>query len=532
MARNTLYRGRFFLHMYQQSGYKGREYFGWLKNNLTTYTITVELLAFNLIVLILSLYLDQHLTRTAPVLIIFIFALFWCAPVSRYTKNQPKKPLAFTPRMIRLAIIFGILGMLIPVYGTLLSFSYGILFPEIYTLAIAWVLGSLLLPFFLLLSGGLLYPVEWGIQQNFKRKARKKLATFPDLKAIAITGSYGKTSTKFFIKTILAERFNICFTPGSYNTPMGICKVINNDLQPGHQILILEMGARYKGNIDELCKIARPDLAVLTNIGMAHLETFGSVDAIRATKGEILNHLPEDGAAVINADDPVLTEMVKQRKVKSITAGLESGDFQASEISYDESGCRFTVTSPDGSPEKIYTRLLGSHNIQNLLLSFAVGHHFGVRMKTMALAARKIEPVKHRMELKKNDSITIIDDAFNSNPVGARNAVETLAQFKSGRRIIITPGMVELGDKQKEENEKFGRTIGEAGLDQIYLVGPAQTKPIFEGIFSTGFDMDKVTVVNNLFEANKKLRESFQAGDVVLYENDLPDVYNENSEQF
>ncbi|MEX1120984.1 MAG: UDP-N-acetylmuramoyl-tripeptide--D-alanyl-D-alanine ligase [Balneolales bacterium] len=513
--------------MYQQSGYKGREFFSWIKNNLATYAVTVELLALNLVVLILATILDPLLTQTAPVLIIFVFALFWCGPAKRYTKNQPKKPLVFTPRMVRLAVAFGVISIFIPAYGTLIAIGRGILFPDIYILAVAWILGSLLLPFILVLAGLLMYPVEKMIQQNFKRKARNKLKAMAELKTIAITGSYGKTSTKFFIKSILAERYNLCFTPGSFNTPMGICKVINNDLQPAHQILILEMGARYKGNIDELCRIARPDMAVLTNIGVAHLETFGSVDAIKSTKGEILNHLPDDGVAVINADDSNLTDMIKHRQGKTITAGLEHGEFQASGISYDEAGCRFTVTAPDGSSERVYTHILGSHNVQNLLLAFAVGHHFGLRLKTMALAARNIEPVEHRMELKKTDSITIIDDAFNSNPVGARNAVETLAKFKSGRRIIITPGMVELGDQEKEENERFGMTIGNARLDHVYLVGPTQTKPILEGIRKSGFDMEKVTVVNNLFEANKQLRENFQAGDVVLYENDLPDVYNE-----
>lgn len=494
---------------------------------MATYAITVDLLSFNLVVLILATFLDSYLTLTAPVLIIFIFALFWCAPVGKYTKNQAKKPLVFTRRLIWLSVVFGILGSVIPIYGTLRAISYGILFPEIYTLAFAWVLGSLLLPFILLLAGWLLYPVESIIQDSFKRQARNKLASLPDLKTIAITGSYGKTSTKFFIKTILSERFNICFTPGSYNTPMGICKVINNDLQPAHQILILEMGARYEGNIAELCKIAKPDIAVLTNIGVAHLETFGSIEAIRDTKGEILNHLSDDGVAVINADDHQLKQLVNNRDFKTVTAGLEGGDFKATNISYDESGCRFTVTAPGGTSENISTQILGSHNVQNLLLAFAVGHHFGMRLKTMALAARNIEPVEHRMELKKNDSITIIDDAFNSNPVGATNAVETLARFKSGRRIIITPGMVELGDKEEEENEQFGFVIGNSKLDHVYLVGPTQTKPILEGIRRSGFDMDKVTVVNTLFEANKQLRENFQAGDVVLYENDLPDVYNE-----
>lgn len=527
MARNTLYRGRFFLHMYQQSGYKGREYWNWLGKNLATYALTVDLLAFNLVVLIIAIFLDHRLTHTAPILIIFIYALFWCAPVGLYTKNRPKKPLTFTPRMKRLAITFGLLGIIIPLYGTSLSFQYGVLFPNIYILAVTWVLGSLLLPYLLIIAGWLMYPVESAVQEGFKNQAREKLSSVPALKTVAITGSYGKTSTKFFIKTILGERYNVCFTPGSYNTPMGICKVINNDLQPSHQIIILEMGARYKGNINELCQIAKPDVAVLTNIGVAHLETFGSVDNIKSTKGELLDHLSDDGVAIINADDPALADMTKDRNIKIISAGLEGGDFKASDISYNENGCKFKVTGPNGTSEQVSTKLLGSHNVQNLLLAFAVGHHFNIRLKTMALAAHRIEPVEHRMELKKTDNITIIDDAFNSNPVGARNAVETLSKFKPGRRIIITPGMVELGAQEKQENERFGNIIGKANLDHVYLVGAGQTKPILDGIRSTGFDMQKVTTVSNLFEANKKLLENYQAGDVVLYENDLPDVYNE-----
>ena len=184
----------------------------------------------------------------------------------------------------------------------------------------------------------------------------------------------------------------------------------------------------------------------------------------------------------------------------------------------------FDVTIGDET-EKFQTKLLGAHNAQNLLLAVGVAHHFGLRLKTMALAASRIEPIEHRLELKQNGDLFVIDDAFNSNPVGAKNAVEILAEFESGQRIIITPGMIELGEIQ--ENRKFGEAIGKANLDLAILVGEERSKPILEGIKEHDSTAMNVRVVNSLFEANELVKKHARAGDVILYENDLPDVYNE-----
>jgi len=329
------------------------------------------------------------------------------------------------------------------------------------------------------------------------------------------------------IRDLLKERFNVCSTPGSYNTPMGICKVINNDLQANHQILILEMGARYEGNIQELCNIAKPDVSVVTNVGVAHLETFGSQEVIANEKGTLVDRLESGDVAVLNADDPRVSKMGRDRsEIERILVGLSNGSITASDISYNTSGMSFKVSLEDQS-ETFQTKLLGAHNAQNLLLAIGVAHHFALRLKTMAIAARKIEPIEHRLEMKQNGELTIIDDAFNSNPVGAKNAVEILGQFDSGKRIIITPGMVELGDIEEEENYKFGQAIGDANLDLVILVGEERVKPIQEGIRSVDSASLNVRVVNSLFEANDLIKKVAQPGDVILYENDLPDVYNE-----
>lgn len=542
--RYIVYRIRFFLHAYQQVGYKNNEFWQWLKDHWEEKVVPPSLSMLMILIFILVLggnWLLEYLTYTSLTLIVFILALFWFGSVKNYRSEKVKKPLVFTPRVYRLIVPFLLLTSLFPLYFSYMAFtgfmpftqqavpSYfaGVLNFDLTILVAGWAFGAILIPFFILLSGLFTRPVETYIQNGFKKQARKKLASMPDLDVIAITGSYGKTSTKFMIRDLLKERFNVCSTPGSYNTPMGICKVINNDLQANHQVLILEMGARYQGNIQELCDIAKPDISVITNVGVAHLETFGSQDVIAKEKGTLVDNLESGDVAILNADDPRVSEMGSDRQdINRVLVGLNNGEIQASGISYNTSGMSFNVTLGDET-ESFQTKLLGAHNAQNLLLAIGVGHHFGLRLKTMAIAAQKIEPVEHRLELKQNGDLFIIDDAFNSNPVGAKNAVEILSQFDTGKRIIITPGMIELGDIEKEENYKFGQTIGKANLDLVILVGKDRAKPIQEGIRSEDSASLNVRVVNSLYEANELIQKVAQPGDVILYENDLPDVYNE-----
>ncbi|WP_020403547.1 UDP-N-acetylmuramoyl-tripeptide--D-alanyl-D-alanine ligase [Gracilimonas tropica] len=544
MLRYTWYRMRFFLHNYQQVGYKNNEFWQWMKSHWDEKIIPPNIALINILIF-LFLWFDEwvleRITYTSLALVFLVFGFFWFGSVSRYKPGKVKKPLVFTPRVWRLSIPYFAFSAFIPLTFTYISFTgflpyYGVALPNHFTgllnfdlviLIFGWAFGTMIIPFFILLSGLITKPVELYIQNGFKKQARKKLASMPDLKVIAITGSYGKTSTKFMIRDLLKERFNVCATPGSYNTPMGICKVINNDLNANHQILILEMGARYAGNIKELCNIAKPDISVVSNVGVAHLETFGSQDVIAREKGTLVDVLEDGDVAILNADDPRVSKMGAGREeIQRIMVGLDSGEIRASNISYDTSGMSFDVTIGEET-ERFQMKLLGAHNAQNLLLAVGVAHHFGIRLKTMALAAAKIEPVEHRLELKQNGDLVIIDDAFNSNPVGAKNAVEILAQFDSGQRIIITPGMIELGEIEEEENRKFGEAIGKANLDLVILVGEERSKPILEGIKMHDSNAMNVRVVNSLFEANELVQKHARAGDVVLYENDLPDVYNE-----
>ncbi|MBN2732497.1 MAG: UDP-N-acetylmuramoyl-tripeptide--D-alanyl-D-alanine ligase [Balneolaceae bacterium] len=524
------------MHIFQQKGYKLNEYWQWLVEHWNHRVITGRHIFYMIIIVAMLWLVSSTITGSAAVIILTFFGLFWFGPFDYYQNEKQKKPLVYTARVLRLCVPYGILCLTLPAATLYLSYDSGapylagffsMLPVDIYALAFGWVLANAVVPFFIFIAAKITAPIERRVHQHFINKAQTKLARMPELTVIAITGSYGKTSTKFMIRDLLKERMSVCSTPGSYNTPMGICKVINNDLEAHHQVLILEMGARYEGNIDELCDIAEPNIAVVTNVGVAHLETFGSQEAIARTKSTLVKRLKANGTAVLNADDPHVADMANLRDdITVLNVGLDNGLIRGSNITYNHEGTHFTVHR-NGETETFNTQLLGVHNVQNMLLAIGVASRFDIRLKTMVLAARTIEPIEHRLELKKQGDIYVINDAFNSNPTGAKNAVEILAQFNSGRRIIITPGMIELGELEDEKNREFGRQIGEANLDLVVLVGQHRTKAIQEGIRQTSFPEEQLKIAESLFKANELVEDYVQPGDIVLYENDLPDSFNE-----
>ncbi|MCC5914665.1 MAG: UDP-N-acetylmuramoyl-tripeptide--D-alanyl-D-alanine ligase [Balneolaceae bacterium] len=536
--RHSLYRLRFFLHMLQQTGYKTNEFRQWKNRNLFDKVFTSEHTLFMILIFIVIYLLVDYITLTTGIITMFVFILFWFGSTSRYRPEKEKKPLVYTARLKRVGItsliIFGTIWFYLVDFTftgvQIRDFAGAFVNVDPYLLSFGLVLSDMLIPFFVSVAAWIMKPVEKTIQNGFKRDARKKLASLPHLKVVAITGSYGKTSTKFVIDAFLKERIRVCVTPGSYNTPMGICKVINNDLKADDQVLILEMGARYEGNIKELCDIAQPDISVITNVGISHLETFGSREAVAREKGTLARELKPGGTLILNGDDDLVREMAELRNDVKIRFVGENGDLRAEKVEVGSEGTAFDLVrvNDDGEEsQRVETKLLGSHNIQNMLLAAAVASEFDIRLQTISLAASRMEPVEHRLELKKQNGLTIIDDAFNSNPVGARNAVDVLKSFSGGRKILITPGMVELGELEEEENRKWGSHIADAELDLIILVGKEQTRPIAEGIRSVSNGREiNLKVVSSLFDANALLREYAKPGDVVLYENDLPDTYN------
>jgi UDP-N-acetylmuramoyl-tripeptide--D-alanyl-D-alanine ligase len=306
---------------------------------------------------------------------------------------------------------------------------------------------------------------------------------------------------------------------------MGVTITIRRDLKPTHQYFICEMGARRVHEIKELCGIANPHDGIITSVGPQHLETFGSIENVVNTKFELADSISALGKVYLNGDNELIRKKAPDYP-NAITYGLQEGnDWRATDVSVSDRGTEFTVTAPDGRQCHYSTKLLGEHNVQNLLGAIAYAADTGIPMEKLVLPVKRIAAVPHRLQLlDKGNGVTFIDDAYNSNPSGCRAALAVLGLFDACR-ILVTPGMVELGAKQEELNYEFGQEASKV-CDYIVLVGKKQTEPIYNGIKDSGYDMSKVYVADSLNDALAKVNAyTTDKKKIVLLENDLPDNY-------
>ena len=349
----------------------------------------------------------------------------------------------------------------------------------------------------------------------------------PDLKIIGITGSYGKTSTKHYLQRILSEQFDTLMTPGSFNTTLGVIRTVREYLKPYNEVFIVEMGAKQKGDIKEICDLVHPSIGIITAVGPQHLESFKTLENVRDTKFELADALPADGLAVLNddfgmvANRDVTNTHVKRYAVKNTT----NASFTAEDIVYSSSGTRFAVRGPEGFEMIVETKLVGECNIANLLAAIIVALELGMNTEKIRYAVSQIEQVEHRLSIKRTPGgVTILDDAFNSNPSGSAMALDVLAMMQGGRRIVVTPGMIELGESQYNLNYQVGRHIAECA-DLAFVVGLYNREAIVKGICEGGMDESKIHTFNSFAEAQTFLNGNLKSGDFVLYENDLPDTF-------
>lgn len=391
----------------------------------------------------------------------------------------------------------------------------------------------------LILTGGnlLMMPVEAALRRMFIARARAVMARVRPV-VIGITGSYGKTTTKNFITDILNGRYKAYATPKSYNTMMGVCIAINNDLKDDYSIeyFVVEMGAYIRGEIQRICDLTPPQISVVVDVGPQHLERFGSLETIAAAKYEIIKALPDDGVGIFNWDNPYVRAMYERGYPRTRLAVSKTIDpaqvmeggprFVASEVIETLDGLRFTMTDTVTGEKIIFsTPLLGEHNVTNILLATAVAVHEGMSLQDVAARVRTLRPAESRLVKQVSDQgITIINDAYSANPVGAVSALRVLGMHTGGRRLVITPGMVELADLHEQENYKLGQAAARYATDAI-LVGEEQTRPIKAGLLAEGFSAEHLRVVQTLREAIDWYQANFKPGDTVLFLNDLPDTY-------
>lgn len=499
------------MHMLQQNFYNNsNRYIKWIFNNKAKSFLTMDLLF--LFVLVLGYFIKKIIL----VMIIF-YSLVAFLYFNKSRKESVKIGFKITARVKRMIVTFFIITCLL-LYGC----SY---LEEFYAFLLLGVYASSN-NFVVFLVNVINKPVEKCVYYYYFKKAKTKIKDMPRLSVIGVTGSYGKTSSKNILSDILKVKYDTMPTPKNFNTPYGLMITINNHLDKFTEYFIAEMGACEVGQIKELCDFVHPKYGILTTIGVAHLDSFKSEENIQKTKFELIESLPSDGIGILNMDDPKQTSYSVKNNcfIKWISTQNKEADIYASNIKGTSNGMRFDVQFKGSNTKyKLETQLLGSANVYNIMAAVLLAKSLGMNMEEIARGVRGIKTIEHRLEMKKMANLHIIDDAYNSNPVGAKMAIETL-DLMPGKKVIITPGMIELKEKQYDLNYTFGTQIASV-CDLVILVGKNQTKPIYDGLIASKYPEDKIYVFDDVFEAFNIVRG--MKNTYVLLENDLPDLFNE-----
>lgn len=499
--------------MMQACGYKGKKLLAWLrrKNNLAQSRLNLLTFASLLACAVISLCFYfvgkwSALIGLAAYLIFFILYLYSDA---KFALKSPATP---TARFKRLAIVLWLIyAVLVYVVVTLLNFADFVwaqpLFTSLKYCALA-LFAALVYPLVCLAN---LITLVYEIPKNksYIKFAKSKLAE-AEIKVVAITGSYGKTSVKNLLNEMLKQKYRVLATPRSYNTPLGLAKTVNGANLADYDILIAEMGARNVGDIAELCVICPPDYSAITGICPQHLESFKTIENIVKAKGEIISATAKKCYIAADCYDYFADS----------TGSIEKSDCISGVIA-DGTGTSFTLTL-GGEARLVKTKLLGAHSAYNIGLSACIAFELGLSLDEIAEVIPSLGFVEHRLQLIESNGVNILDDGYNSNVVGAKAALGVLRTL-GGKRIVVTPGLVELGVLEESENNALGAQL--VGLDYVILVGETLVTAVKEGYISNGGDSDKLVIVPTLTAAQDVLKNMIEKGDSVLFLNDLPDIY-------
>ena len=508
-----------FLHVIQLSGYKINGYRAWLKETKAAYVGRLTILSFLSIacILVTNALLDGYGEYYSYVGLVFYFYFCIVFIVNVY-KTPNKTPLKQTKRMNRLTFVVFLIM-------TAITFILIAIFSEyvVYVKFGIVALTPLFLPFVVPVCHFLCVPMELIFRQYYIIKAKKKLKKLNNLIKIGITGSFGKTTTKHILNVMLATKYNVCMSPHSFNTPLGLTKVVNSYLKPEHEILITEMGARQIGDISYLCKLIQPKHAIITSVGNQHLATFGSVDNVYKAKKELMQAIT-DGIVCFNANNEGCLKMYNECKTEKILCGINSDDCFANikNIQTTNKGSTFTLEI-DKKSVNCTTKLLGIHNLEDVVLSAGLAYKLGVTLTQIKNAISSLKPVPHRLELINENDLTIIDNSYNASMESSMAALETLKLF-DGDKIIVTPGIVELGEEQYSINENLAQEIAKVA-QKVIIVNKTNKDALINGLNKAKFDSKNIIFVENLADAKDKLKEIVKPKDVILFENDLPDNY-------
>ena len=498
------------LHKFQQNSYRNERFIKYLKGDFLSKIRIAEYIS--LLIAIIGFFFNQPITL-CPFLFVLIYYIYY------NITYKPKVKFKFTARAKRLYFTTFALFLLITFIVALLSTqkNYVTIITALFNIVASFLL--------LMLANIILKPVEKKINNWYINDAKRILSEHKDLIIIGITGSYGKTSTKHFLEKILSEKYNVLMTPGSFNTTMGVVRTIREYLKPTHQVFICEMGAKQINDIKEICDIVHPTIGILSSVAEQHLDTFKTLDNVRRTKFELIDSLPQDGLAILNGDYQIIKTTPKTKPTEYFSTEDSSNDYSAKNIKFSPQGTEFEIYHFNEKIGDFNTPLLGSYNISNILSAVVCAIKLGLTIDQIKFGVHKLQAVEHRMEIKAGpNGVVIIDDAFNSNPKGAKMALEILSQFTECKRMIITPGIIELADRQDFYNRELGKQIAKSA-DFAILVGKQQTQAIYQGLKDENYPEEKIYIAQGLNDAATFAYSNAVSGDVILFENDLPDYH-------
>jgi len=521
-----------FILVLQQCGYHGKRYFKWLSHKDTPYMSRLMLLCLLALLFFCVLnmtfvpvFRNNHITSYFGFMAYVLFILVY---INTESQVNAKVPLKRTKRLVRLCVTYSIILTLVT-FGLVALTNYVAMAigNEVFAIlryAIICLM-PLAIPVLLFLAYCINEPLEFLIRKYYLRLAMNKLNS-SDVIKIGITGSFGKTSVKEILKTILSQKFRVLATPASYNTPLGIAITVKN-LDSTHDVFIAEMGARSRGDIKELAKMVKPKYGILTGVNSQHLESFGSVENTMDTKFELFENLCEGGIGIFSSDNQNSIKLMERFDGEKYSAGIDGqGNLvTASDVKMDSRGMSFTLNIEGERGVKCSTVLLGTHSVKNICVASAVAYKMGLTAKEIAQGINRIQSIGHRLELVPNNkNIVIIDDSYNSNVDGVSAAMEVLDTFK-GRKIVLTPGLVELGKIENVANLEFGKTLAKHA-DIVIIVGKHNAEMLINGLIDGGMARENIKFAKSLNKGNVMLNNLLNEGDVVLFENDLPDNYN------
>ena len=434
-----------------------------------------------------------------------------------WPKGEQRKELIWTAKAVTLLI----LALLLHV-----GLSFLLASSKSYVLGVL-VFCLLITNYYLLLSLAvvLLWPADWITKHAIVTKARIKVKKLKDLKVIGIAGSYGKTTMKEVLSQILSSKYQVASTPESVNTEVGVARWILKNVDSSTEIIVVEMGEHYKGDVEAICNISKPDVAVVTGINEAHLERMKTLENITATIFEVVSQAKPGALVLLNGDDANVTASYREyvwpdHKVEK----FQTSNFKLQKFSADKLG--WEAEYPEVG--KVEIGLLGEYALGDVDAAAKTALSLGMNAEEIKRGIANIRPVEHRLQpIKSAGGVLVIDDAYNGNPAGALEAIRVLSRFEGRRKVYVTPGLVEMGKSSREVHVEIGRQL--AGVaDVVILIKNSVTKDIESGITNhESGERQKPQIIwfETAQEAHAALSKILKTDDVVLFQNDWGDQY-------